>query len=177
MDSKAQIRNLMRSLGPDSDPGSLWQRLESLPQFQEARTVLMYWSIPGEPFSHNFVAELSSRKRVVLPRVVGERLELRLYDATLMVPGYRGILEPGPDAQIVPPSEIDFAVIPGVAFDRRGGRLGRGKGYYDRTLPSLLCPKAGVCPDSHVIGTVPLQSHDIPVDMVITPNNLYICKL
>jgi len=177
MASKKDIRMHMRSLAPDSEPGFLWKRLESLPGFEKAKTILMFWSIPGEPFTHDFIATLSKNKRVVLPRVVGEDLELRLYDADRMIPGFRGILEPGPDAVLVEPSEIDFAIIPGLAFDADGRRLGRGKGYYDRLLPSLICPKAGVCPDSHIVKEVPMEAHDIPVDVVITPNNLYICKL
>lgn len=167
----------MRSLGPESDPGSMWHRVESLSDFEKADTILLFWSIAGEPYSHDFVSKLSKSKRVVLPRVVGDVLELRQYDASRMVSGYRGIMEPGEDACLVDPMEIDLAIIPGMAFDVRGGRLGRGKGYYDRLLPLLKCKKVGVCLDSHLVDEVPVETHDIPVDVVITPNNLYICEL
>jgi len=177
MVSKEIIRKQMRSLGPESDPGSLWYRLSALHEFKDAGTVLLFWSIPGEPFSHDFISKVSSIKRVVLPRVVGETLELREYAGDTMIAGYRGIMEPGSRAAIVQPSEIDFAVVPGLAFDAKGRRLGRGKGYYDRLLPLLGCMKVGVCLESHFVGEVPVEKHDIPLDMVITPNNLYICKL
>jgi len=159
------------------DCGDLFGKMESVSVFDNADTVLLYASIPGEISSWDAIEKWSGFKRIVLPVVVGDCLELREYCRDLLVPGYRGILEPSAESRLVKPSEIGFAVIPGVAFDRFGHRLGRGKGYYDRLLPSLPCVKAGVCYDHQIVDTVPVEAHDISMDMVFSPNYSYICNL
>jgi 5-formyltetrahydrofolate cyclo-ligase len=78
-----------------------------------------------------------------------------------------GILEPK-TGKLVDPAEIDFAIIPGVAFDKKGNRLGRGKGFYDRTLHKLTrAIKVGIAYEFQLIDSVPVSEHDIPVDKVI----------
>ena len=85
-------------------------------------------------------------------------------------PGYKGILEPTPDATPVSPGEIELALIPGVAFAGERGafsRLGRGKGFYDRLLPSLRCPKVGICYPFRLVDSLPTDPWDIPLDGLI----------
>ena len=153
---------------------SVWEQVESLPEFIGAESVLLYWSMPSEVGTHAFARRWYGRKRLYLPRVEGEVLEIREYSPDGLVEGYRGIMEPSPQAPCV--SEVDLAIVPGLAFDAKGGRLGRGGGFYDRLLPSLHCPKVGVCRQGQLVDEVPMQAWDQKVDIVITPSNCYICK-
>lgn len=116
-------------------------------------------------------ADLPSR-RIVLPCVVNDTdLELRLYTqaSDLVVQGPFRIPEPtGP--LFTDYASIDLAVIPGMAFDHEGNRLGRGRGYYDRLLSNPAfqhTPKIGLCYDFQHLATIPSDSHDIKVDAVI----------
>lgn len=169
---------MIRSVrGPFEGAADIFAQVEALPGFKAADTILVYWSIPGEVETHEFIARWHGTKRIVLPKVCGEGImELREYAPEYMQEGYRGIMEPSDSAPLVPASEIGFAVIPGMAFDRSGGRLGRGKGYYDRLLPSLICLKAAVAYGHQLVEEVPVEAHDVRMDMVITPNNSYICN-
>ena len=133
---RKQVKDLLKSGGGTNSSGPLC-RLEQDPRYLSAGTVLLYWSMPEEVDTHELIRKWSASKRMVLPRVCGESLELRQYDPERMVPGYRGILEPSGEAVLVPDDQIELAIVPGLAFDLEGHRLGRGKGYYDRLLPRL----------------------------------------
>ena len=175
-DSKQALRALMKqrakAFGQDREAEAsalIMKRLEQVPEFAAARTVLMYMSIPGEVQTAGFIAQCP--KRIAIPLVSGDELELRLYDPALLVPGYRGILEPSPQAARVDPSEIDFAVIPGVAFERKDGkvwRMGRGKGFYDRLLPRLHCPVWAAAFAYRLVSGLPLDPWDAPLDGIVT---------
>lgn len=162
---RRQVKDLLRREGTSSS-GPLC-RLEQDPLFLSAGTVLLYWSMPEEVDTHGLIRRWAGRKRIVLPKVCGQDLELRLYDPERMIPGYRGILEPAGDAPLVPDGEIELAVVPGLAFDRAGHRLGRGKGYYDRLLPRLDCPKLGLAFPCQILDEVPIEPHDIALDRII----------
>ena len=173
--SKAEFRkSVLSALAAEdleeADYDSFWRRVEALPAFALARTVLIYWGFGWEIPTSSVVGRwYATGRRVVLPRVVGDCLELREYYPSSMVAGYRGIMEPGCDAPLVSPQEVDFAVIPGVAFDRSGGRMGRGRGYYDRLLPLLRpdCLTVGVCRRCQFFDSVPVDDGDVPVREVM----------
>jgi len=144
------------------------------PSFQASRTVLLYAALPDEMPTRGLIeAVLESKtanglkRRVVLPVVVGDALVLREYIQGKTVAGYRGIEEPSPECPEVCPTEIDLAVIPGVAFTLDGRRLGRGKGYYDRLLPLLKCRKIGLCFECQIVPDLPCDPWDIKMDEVI----------
>ncbi|MBR1868935.1 MAG: 5-formyltetrahydrofolate cyclo-ligase [Bacteroidales bacterium] len=146
--------------------GRIRVRIEALPEFRRAETVLLYCSMSGELPTSGWIAEWSKSKRIVLPRVAGETLELREYSPDLMETGYMGIPEPSAEAEAVSPSEVDLAIVPGVAYDLSGGRLGHGGGFYDRLLPLLRCPKFGVCLPFRIVDKVPEGEFDARVDRV-----------
>jgi len=123
--------------------------------------------MPDEVPTPSFIERWHSRKRIVLPVVEGDSLLLREYQPGCLAPGWKGILEPTSEAPLVSPAEIDLALVPGVAFDLSGGRLGRGRGFYDRLLPSLHCPLIGLCPASRLVPAVPMDSWDVRLDKVI----------
>jgi 5-formyltetrahydrofolate cyclo-ligase len=156
------------------------------PRLAEAQTVLAYYSLPDEVYTHllldNLVAE---GKTVLLPKVLdAERMEVRRYTGPHdLTEGSFGIMEPTGEP-FTDYHLIDIALIPGIAFDAEGHRLGRGRGYYDRFLSShlLTVPTVpepvegvegftphliGVCFDFQKVESVPHDANDIPVDMVI----------
>ena len=121
--------------------------LEAHPAFRAANTVLLYHSLNDEVDTHEFIQKWSNKKRILLPVVVGDDLELRVYTGpeNMSICGVYGIEEPTGEA-FTDYAAIDFIVVPGVAFDAKGNRLGRGKGYYDRLLPRIpTAYKAGIC--------------------------------
>lgn len=135
-------------------------------RWDAAHTVLLYSALPDEVNTDCLLlAAEGDGKTVLLPRVDGDRLTLHVYSSDSMAPGAFGVMEPqGPE---FPPSrygEIELAVVPGMAFDRRGHRLGRGKGYYDRLLPLLPAARVvGLCFPFQVVASVPHEAHDAGV--------------
>lgn len=118
--------------------------------------------------THSFIEKWSQTKRIVLPVVVGDVLELRLYTgpADLAIGSY-GIAEPIGEP-FTDYADIHLVVVPGVAFDAAGHRLGRGKGYYDKLLPLIAAPKIGICFPFQLIEEVPAEPFDICMNAVIT---------
>lgn len=143
-------------------------RLEANAVFCEAQTLLIYHSMKDEVQTHSFIEKWSRTKRIVLPVVVGDVLELRLYTGPddLAVGSY-GIAEPIGEP-FTDYAAIGLVVVPGVAFDSKGHRLGRGKGYYDKLLPLIAAPKIGICFPFQLIEEVPAEPFDICMDAVIT---------
>lgn len=147
----------------------VFAEIETLREFKEAKTVLAFWALPDEIATQDFVLKWTGLKRIVLPVVVGEELELRLFTGLdkLEQSNSFGIMEPK-TGEIVNPSEIEFAIIPGVAFDRNGNRLGRGKGFYDRIMPQLKSIlKVGIGYEFQLVDSIPVAEFDLPVDIVI----------
>lgn len=146
------------------------QRLLTHPRLHGAHTVMLYHSLPDEVYTHTLADSLLlGGKTILLPRVTGEgTMELRRYAGPRdLAPGAYGIMEPT-GCLFTDYAAIDVAIIPGVAFDLSGNRLGRGKGYYDRLLP--LMPdtyKIGVCFPFQLADSIPTDSHDIKMDEVI----------
>lgn len=145
-------------------------RLLAHQRLKDARTVMLYYSLPDEVYTHTLVdALLASGKRVLLPRVTGEgTMELRCYTGPQSLEqGAYNIMEPVGEV-FSDYAQIDLAVIPGVAFDRQFNRMGRGKGYYDRLLPQLGCAyKIGICFDFQLVESIECEEHDIKMDEVI----------
>ncbi|WP_321332836.1 5-formyltetrahydrofolate cyclo-ligase [uncultured Bacteroides sp.] len=142
--------------------------LEKHPVFRAAHTILIYHSKADEVQTHEFIEKWSKSKKILLPVVVRDELELRVYSGPQSLrTGSYGIEEPtGP--LFTDYASIDMAIIPGVAFDDSGHRLGRGKGYYDKLLPSIAAYKAGICFPFQLVEEVPAEAFDIRMDTIIT---------
>ena len=151
-------------------------------EYGAAQTVLCYVSFRTEVATHDFLARmLAEGKRVVVPYCEADQLLLFLFkDFADLSPRTLGILEPKAELRAredrrVAVEEIDLFVIPGLAFDRQGGRLGYGKGYFDGLLkqarPDALL--AAVAFECQLFDAVPVLPQDVRVDMVITETNLY----
>ena len=147
----------------------LWHELEQNVFFQEARTVLIYWSMDDEVFTHDYVVKWAGEKKILLPCVKGDVLELRVCEGMeSLKPGEAfGILEPVGELY-TDYDAIDMIVVPGVAFDGQGNRLGRGRGYYDKILKETRAArKVGICFDFQFVEEVPVDELDVRMDLVI----------
>ena len=147
------------------------------PRLAEARTILAYYSLSDEVNTHQLIEDLlADGKTVLLPTVIGEgEMEWHVYSSvSALKNGAFGIGESEGDlysdfSQETSSSEKQMiALVPGVAFDAAGRRLGRGKGYYDRFLAAHpYIYKIGVCFDFQKVPEVPADEQDVPVDEVI----------
>ncbi len=171
---KSELRQQMRELKrqftqQQLDELSLSVILRLKPLLAEAHTVLAFYSLPDEVNTHQLVDDLVAEgKTLLLPKVLDDAtMELRRYTGQSdLEEGAFHIMEPvgAPFTEFL---QIDVALIPGMAFDAQGRRLGRGKGYYDRLLTSVDCKTLGVCFDFQKVREVPVGEHDMPVDEVI----------
>ncbi|MGI6219312.1 MAG: 5-formyltetrahydrofolate cyclo-ligase [Bacteroidaceae bacterium] len=143
--------------------------LEAHPFFREAQVVLLYCALPAEVDLRPLMERWAGRKEILLPVTEDEGIRLRRYEgAERMRQGRYGIWEPvGPewDGAL---EQIDLVVVPGVAFDRGGNRLGHGKGYYDRFLKRLAARRIGVCFPFQLLDEVPHDELDCRMDEVLT---------
>ena len=164
------MRRLLRDRTLDSRPVNriLDAWLTHRPALQ---TLAVFAPLPGEVDLMELTARHPER-RWVYPRVTGQNLTFHVVKtpAADLASGAFGILEPSPDLPEIPLEEIDAFFCPGLAFDPDGGRLGRGKGFYDRMLanarPDAL--KAGVCFPCQIIADTYAEAHDIHMDEVIS---------
>jgi 5,10-methenyltetrahydrofolate synthetase len=156
-------------------------RVLGLEEYRAAGVVLAYAGVGSELDTAGFMREvLDGGRRLVLPRVDREEGRLELYEVEdpgrELVPGVWGIPEPDPErARRVGLGEVEFVLMPGVAFDRCGGRLGHGAGYYDRLLGSArtLPPLVAATFEAQVVERVPMEPHDVPVDLVVTERGVW----
>lgn len=167
------VRQQKESLSADFPIWSaeICRKIMDLPVWQKSRVVLLYHALPDEPDLQSLMdAALACGKYVLLPVVDNDDILLKPYEGMgHMQKGAFGIYEPS--GTVFPQSryaEIELALIPGMAFDQSGHRLGRGRGYYDRFLPRITqAYKLGVCFPFQLLDDVPHESHDIPVDGVM----------
>lgn len=186
-EAKAALREVVlrrREALPEGVRASLSSRILAgvldFPSYRRSNVVLGYASFGTELRTDEFLRRvLDDGKTLLLPRV--ERDGLGLYevrDVTRdLAPGTWGIREPTPDRGTgVDPDRVDFALIPGVAFDLTGGRLGYGGGYYDRLLAGGLAGRASLVSGAfevQIVDEVPVDPHDAPVDAVVTEEGIF----
>ncbi|MDP1665683.1 MAG: 5-formyltetrahydrofolate cyclo-ligase [Methylobacter sp.] len=160
------------------------------PIYQQAKTVMWYIDCRSEVRTQPaLLDELETGKCMVIPYCTKDeqghnKLGLwRLEDFAELVPGMWGILEPpkqrwGELGKEVAPEQLDCVMVPGVAFDRNGGRLGNGAGYYDRLLKRVRADAVliGVCFEAQLVEQVAMDAHDVAMDIVMTEKTLYAGK-
>lgn len=148
---------------------AIMAQVERLSQFQQASTVLLYWSMDDEVATHEFVNRWYAEKCVLLPCVDGNDLRLRQYtgpECLVAGPGF-GIGEPT-GAEFTDLDHVQMIMVPGVAFDQQNNRMGRGRGFYDRLLKSTPnAYKVGVAFDFQMFDSIPVESFDVPMNAVI----------
>ena len=159
-----------------------------LPEYAAARTVLWYLDCRSELRTRQALpAALASGKRIVVPYCTVDELGAnklglwRLQSMDELIVGKWKILEPprerwGEPGKEVPPQELDLVIVPGVAFSRRGGRMGNGQGYYDRLLANVRgdCVLIGLCYECQLFEELVVSPHDVFMDKVVTELAVYI---
>jgi len=156
--------------------------LLSSTEYTRARTVLAYMSTPYEIFTASILRDcISSGRRLVLPRVASKSAAMTLHlVSNLDVDLERGKLGFSQPKKILPciqPHELDLIIAPGIAFDPRGYRLGRGAGHYDRLLASsgLRAMIVAIAAEAQIVDELPVEPHDRPVHLIFTPARVIRC--
>ena len=148
--------------------GIILSKLEQHHDFKNANIVMIYSALPDEVQTQAFLEKWRNKKKIILPTVVGDDIiPVELAENTGFAVGDFNILEPQNEPYT---GDYDLIVVPGVAFDRNGNRIGRGRGYYDRFLcKHLNVKRIGICFDFQLVDEVPTEPNDIKMDEVITP--------
>ena len=154
------------------------ETLRGLESWIAARWVGGYVALRDELDLSGLLRErLAVGGRVAVPAWDAERgeyvfREIRDWDGDL-VPGAFGVREPRPTCGVVDVTWLDFVLVPGIAFDTRGGRLGRGRGFYDRLLAPAIGVTCGVGMDEQLVPEVPMETHDTRLNLVVVPGGLF----
>ena len=163
---------------------SIFNHLNKTEFYNKANNVMLYVSFGTEVMTKPIIDDLLSKgKRVFIPVTVPKTKalivsELKNYDDDLVV-GHFGVMEPKEEAlRPVEPNILDLVIVPGVAFDLKGYRIGYGGGYYDRFIPRLSdkATTVSLAFDIQLIDTVPVSEYDIAVEYIITENRFIKCK-
>jgi 5-formyltetrahydrofolate cyclo-ligase len=147
----------------------IFDQIEQLNAFRKAEIIMVYWSLNDEVFTHDFIQKYQNKKKIVLPVVNGDCLDLKEFTglSNLRAENHFGIGEP--DGELFEQiDKIDLIIVPGVAFDKSLNRLGRGKAYYDKLLKNSKALKIGVCFDFQMLESVPVDKYDVKMDLIIT---------
>jgi 5-formyltetrahydrofolate cyclo-ligase len=172
---RQQIRMALEMISPAvrmAESLDLCTRLE--PQLQSAHTILFYAPLPDELDVWPLLEKSLRSKVCALPafdaasQIYSARRVMNLQSD--IAPGKFGVREPKSTCEEIRLNKFDLVLVPGVAFDLRGNRLGRGQGYYDRLLSETSGVKCGVAYDIQVLENIPAEAHDAKVNFVVTPN-------
>ena len=167
---KKALRKELLSLRKSIIPKALSiKMLEKYPEFVAAKTVLCYISAHGEVDTYGIIQELLKDKKVLVPYCIneeGDMIACPINSLEALKEGRFKIPEPKFPKEF-PKGKIDFVIVPGVAFDKNGYRLGYGKGYYDKFLEGITPFKLGVCQREFFLEDVPHGKFDVKMDNVI----------
>lgn len=156
-------------------------RLQLVAAWRQATLPCVYASFGGEASTRVILREaFAAGREVAMPRLVGSDIRLRrVASFDHLAPGRFGIDEPLDACPVVAPADVDVFVIPGVAFDRRGHRVGFGKGYYDRLLARATTgvPVIGLAYGFQLVNHIPDAPHDRTVDVLVTPHAVIPCAV
>ena len=181
-DAKSQLRQQCRKVRASLGEGtrarasqSICEALERWPIFQQGETILAYMPIKGEA-DLTALLDRHPEKQWILPRIIPEedhRMVFHPYDAARLARHPFGMAEPAADLPTIPPEAMQLALVPGLAFDRRGWRLGYGGGYFDRFLKSFAGTSVGIAFHALFLDSLPHDQFDFPVQWILTENGIY----
>ena len=171
---RQQVKQLKQTISSEQRVAlsqNICSAIEKLPGFETVLRILLYHALPDEVDTGLMLSRWSKKKQLYLPIVNGDNLIVSPYDPRFLKQGAFGIWEPG-DTRETDPGSIDWIIVPGVAFDKKMNRLGRGKGYYDKLLVQTSATKIGICYGLQLFDEIPAEPHDIKMDFIITENNI-----
>ncbi len=176
-ESKKRLRAVVRDAGKavgererDDYSEEVIRRIENSPIFSHARVVAVFSSLPDEVRTDPLLKRWGGKKRLALPSIEHGRMVFREYVGEEdLVRGGFGIMSPYM-GRIVAPEDIEVMLVPGVAFDRHGNRLGRGGGFYDKYLSmrhAAAIHKIGICMPHQLVSDIPSEPHDVRMDEIV----------
>lgn len=171
---RQQVKQLKQTISSEQRVAlsqNICSAIEKLPGFETVLRILLYHALPDEVDTGLMLSRWSKKKQLYLPIVNGDNLIVSPYDPRFLKQGAFGIWEPG-NTRETDPGSIDWIIVPGVAFDKKLNRLGRGKGYYDKLLAQSSATKIGICYELQLFDEIPAEPHDIKMDFIITENNI-----
>jgi 5-formyltetrahydrofolate cyclo-ligase len=175
-DFRKKVRNLKLSFSKQNliqKSKDVILNLESSPLFVNANTIMAYWSMDDEVFTHDFAQRWFKEKTILLPVIDGNNLLIKQFTGLENMKPDKRFGIPEPQGEIFSNTkDIELIIVPGVAFDRAKNRLGRGKAFYDRLLKNTFCPKAGICFDFQLFDQIPVDEHDIAMDIIVSENEI-----
>ncbi len=176
---RREMKELLASLTPEQYQ-LVNSRLESaflkLEIVKKTEKIMLYFSIKQEVHTHSLINILLNQNKIISLPACTPNKDLRaaiIYNLAQLFPGIYGLKEPGPEAPELKPDELDLIVIPGLAFDERGFRLGHGAGYYDRFLAHTNAFKLGLGYDFQLVPELPVEDHDVKLDALLTPSGFH----
>jgi 5-formyltetrahydrofolate cyclo-ligase len=178
---RAQLRERLKSIPSETKTALSEQACEILftnSSYDHYKSVLLYMPLQDELDVRFFMTKaLQQGRRLALPRYLPDREKYAAYfiGNKPLKPGRFGVLEPE-TSMPVPLNQLDLIVVPGLGFDPRGRRLGRGKGFYDRMLSEASGVKCGICFDEQIVENIPAEPHDVAMDFVATPTRWLDCR-
>lgn len=174
---RAQVRETLKKISASERAAAsleICKRLEQQELWRKAHSILFYAPLSDEPDIWRLLVDsLAADKTVLLPRFERERghyVACQIKDATRdIATGQFGVREPAASCVTITLKSLDLILVPGIAFDLDGHRLGRGKGFYDRLLAVLEGPTCGVAFDQQIVPRIPVEPHDVHLNCILTP--------
>jgi 5-formyltetrahydrofolate cyclo-ligase len=170
-----RIRNELGDVDRLQASLAICKLIENWQEFTGATTILTYMPMQGEvdlrPLLERYPAKVW-----VLPRILPQgRMDFHPYNPDRLEQHPYGMLEPAPDLPLISAGEIRLALVPGLAYDRQGRRLGYGGGFFDRFLADFKGPSLGIVYQALLFDHLPSQEHDQPVKYIVTEGGLFSC--
>lgn len=175
---KRAFRRALRNMDPgdtETSDKAIHQNLVDLPEYQDAASIFCYYSIGTEPNTHGIIADaFQAGKRVFLPRPLDEGImeAVEVHHLQNLHPGKLDIPEPVGPGTRDPLGPDCLIIVPALAFDRKGYRLGHGGGYYDRYLTKSRAVTAGICRERFLMDALPVEPHDVRVHVLVTDKGI-----
>ena len=154
------------------------ENLFNLEQYMKSRSIMFFVSFNSEVNTHGMIKKNLGNKTVIIPKVVGHEIEPSvIIDFDNLVPSGKFNIPEPMDLMKIAYKNIDLVLVPGIAFDLSGHRIGYGFGYYDKFLKKV--PKAvkiGLCFDFQIVEKITAEEHDVAVDIIITEKRVIECR-
>ncbi|MBI2664522.1 phosphoribosylamine--glycine ligase [Candidatus Woesearchaeota archaeon] len=173
-----QLRDKLSSEQVRSNSSEITKKLLQLHEYEKAKTVMFYMGVNSEVHTDEAIRQALASKSVAIPvtdqenrRIIAAQLE----SLEKLRPGAYGIPEPA-ETKEISPEEIDIAVVPGIAFDSSGNRIGYGLGYFDKFLKQTPATKIGLAHESQIVDKIRAAENDVAVDKIITEKRTIECR-
>ena len=177
-ESILEKRNSMTQSEINEKSNDIKKKLFDLDSFRKSKSIMFFVSFGNEVNTHEMIKEAMGNKTIIVPKVLQHEIEpsMILDFDNIVQSGKFNIPEPI-EIMRVAHKNIDLVLVPGIAFDREGHRIGYGFGYYDKFLKKVpKAAKIGLCFDFQVVDQIPREEHDVPVDFIVTEERVIECR-